>query len=137
MKMLFKEAKDVLSRNGLKLIKEKASVLTGIGNYPDPKGADDDWDSFEAAVLSVKDGGTGRWTIDGDEGDNLHPRFRNYAHALAALKYTGSATDFEGDCEEYLDKAVNALNLKGLEAFRGCDRDFIYSVKDPNGNVLL
>lgn len=135
--MLFKEAKDVLSRNGLKLIREKASAPTGIGSYPDTKAADDDWDSFEAAVMSVKDGGTGRWTVDGDEGDNLHPRFKNYAHALAALLYTGSATGFEGDCEQYLDKAVNDLKDNGIEVFSDCDREFIYFVKDPKGNVLL
>lgn len=136
-KMTLDEAKDVLSRNGLKLIKEKVAVLTGIGNYPDPKEAENDWDSFETAVMAVKDGGTGRWTIDADEGDDLHPRFNNYAHALAALQYTGSATGYEGDCEQYLDSAVEALNNGGLKAFRGCDREFIYSVVDPKGNVLL
>jgi hypothetical protein len=91
--------------------------------------------------MSVKDGGTGKWTvdevIDGDELDEVHPRFKNYAHALAALQYTGSASSFEGDCEQYLDSAVEALNEVGLKAFRGCDKEFIYSIKDPKGNVLL
>ena len=135
--MTLDEAMEILEGEGIRVGRKRATVTGGIGNYPDPKEAAKDWDAFEAAVMSVKDGGTGRWTVDGDEGDNLHPRFRNYAHALAALYYTGSPTGFEGDCEQYLDSAVEALQDGGLKAFKGCDDEFIYSIKDPMGNVLL
>jgi hypothetical protein len=140
--MKLNEALEILEGEGIRVNRRRTSAApSGIGNYPDPMSADDDWDSFEAAVMSVKDGGTGKWTvdevIDGDELDEVHPRFRNYAHALAALRHSGTASGFEGDCEQYLDSAVKNLNNAGLEAFRRCDREFIYSIKDPNGNVLL
>lgn len=123
--------------NGVEESNKEEARSAGIGAYPATDTASDDWASFEKAVLSVKDGGTGKWTVSGDEGDNLHPRFKNYAHALAALQYTGSATGFEGDCEQYLGDAVDALESSGLKAFKGCDKEFIYSIADPNGNKLL
>lgn len=136
MKMTLDEAVKILEGEGIKLIRK-----TGIGNYPDPEAAEVNWQAFEAAVMSVKDGGTGKWTvdevIDEDEVEEVHPRFKNYAHALAALRYTGAATGFEGDCEQYLDSAVKALDVEGLKAFKRCDREFVYSIKDPMGNVLL
>ena len=140
--MKLDEALEILEGEGVRVRKRRVSAApSGIGNYPDPKDAAKDWDSFEAEVMSVKDGGTGKWTvdevIDEDDLDEVHPIFNNYAHALAALQYTGSASSFEGDCEQYLDSAVEDLKEGGLKAFRGCDKEFIYSIKDPKGNVLL
>jgi hypothetical protein len=132
----------MLEVEGIRVNRRSATAApSGSGKYPEPKDAAKDWDSFEAAVMSVKEGGTAKWTvdevIDEDDLDEVHPRFRNYAHALAALQYTGSASSYEGDCEQYLDSAVEDLQNGGLKAFKGCDKEFIYSIKDPQGNVLL
>lgn len=119
----------------------KREALEGIGDYPEHDLDDSafDWDTYIADVLKVKDGGTGIWTASGDSRTNARPRLKNYAHALAAFLYAGtvSAKEFTGVCEDFLPEAVAKLKKDGLKAFKECDPEFIYSIKDPQGNILF
>ena len=68
-------------------------------------------------ILSVKDGGTGTWTIK----KQFSPRpasvkFANYAQAIAVLYYEGGYRPFEiEDSDQYLEEAIRAIKENGVD----------------------
>lgn len=95
-------------------------------------------------ILSVKDGGTGTWTIKKQfSSRQASVKFANYAQAIAALYWTGgySRSEIE-DSDQYLENAVEDIKEKGVDkvmdrvAYESEDRgqrmyDYII---DPDGN---
>jgi hypothetical protein len=95
-------------------------------------------------ILSVKDGGTGIWTIKKHFSQKpASVKFANYAQAIAALYYEGGYTRFEiKDSDQYLEDSVEDIKSEGVDkvmdkvAYESEDRgqrmyDYII---DPDGN---
>ena len=118
--------------------KEKQDRIHHVreSEYPETEDIDE--------ILSVKDGGTGTWTIK----KKFSPRpasvkFKNYAQAIAALYFSGGYRPFEiEDSDQYLEDAIRDIKENGVDkaigdvAYRSEDRgqrmyDYII---DPDGN---
>ena len=116
---------------------EAKSRSLNLGKYPEAPAencSQAEWDEYLKKVLAVKDGGTGKWKVDGEP-----VTYKNYVHALAAIRtgYADEPNDLLG-IQEYITEVINDFKEAGVkDAFQKTISysEFVDSVTDPSGNT--
>lgn len=123
-----------------KIYKNEAntSLKATLGNYPDApanNASKEEWDRYIKQVLAVKDGGTGTWKVLDSDMNEYSQGYKNYAHALAAIR-TGFPDATPKDASEYFVEAIADLMKSGVsETFHDtiAHSDMVDAAVAPSG----